>query len=133
MLDPVKLRENEQDARGVVVRASILRAASPVLDEILAHSSPSEAQPSVITLDCSEDELKSFVALLSRHAHDAPAALTPQELVDHAASAMRMLHKYDAAGVLNELDTLVYKSLTAERPPPHSLARRFIRGTLTGS
>jgi hypothetical protein len=93
MIDPVILREKEQDTRGVKVRASILCAALPVFDEILAHSSAEKPWP-VITLDCSAQELSSFVTLLSSQAHDAPAVLTPQQLVDHSASAMHMLDKY---------------------------------------
>jgi hypothetical protein len=109
----VHLRENEQDASGVEVCASILRAASPVLDEILAAHSSSGAPrpPPVITLDCSAEELNAFVMLLSSLAHGAPKALALQDLVDHAASAMRMLTKYDVDGVLNVLDVLVYQIL----------------------
>ena len=108
MEDVVILRHAEKD---FTVRGSVLRYHSSVLDGIIADGAPTE-EGIVLTMDgVSFAEVECFLALahhLSHRSNERNDELnvpykqhSMDDIVGMAKHAMPMIHKYDAAGLLN--------------------------------
>lgn len=108
-------RASERDA-GLLVRAEVLSAVSPVFRAFLALGH--EPLPRVITTHCPRESNAAFLELVSTLAFETrpsdqpptPARLTLR-LLQLGADAMPLLFKYDVRGVVKTLKTVMADEL----------------------
>ncbi|KAG8461380.1 hypothetical protein KFE25_010567 [Diacronema lutheri] len=113
--DAVVFRASERDA-GLLVRAEVLSAVSPVFRAFLALGH--EPLPRVITTHCPRESNAAFLELVSTLAFETrpsdqpptPARLTLR-LLQLGADAMPLLFKYDVRGVVKTLKTVMADEL----------------------